>query len=164
MMDHESGSVLVLSREGSIRVLLAGLVRDEGDEPVAFSSAAELLAHEALERARLVIIEAVAWDDDVLDLLGALEARPFHTRVALVFSAHTVSLRLHPAVGYSLFTPCPAARLRDFIRSVTAAGVDRRSRTSGVRQRDSVLPDTVELERSEIRAMPGGRQRRNGSG
>jgi hypothetical protein len=36
---------------------------------------------------------------------------------------------------------------------VTSAGVDRRSRTSGVRQRDSVLPeDTVEFERSD----PGG--------
>src|SRR5687767_14889719 len=135
-----------MSREGSIRVLLAGLVRDEGDEPITTSTAAELLAHPDLDRARLLVIEAVAWDDEVIDLLGILESRPARPRVALVFSARTASLRLHPAVGYSLFTPCPAAKLREFVRAVCTAGMDRRSRVSGVRQRESGIGEAVIFE------------------
>src|SRR5688500_9847976 len=145
-MDQEAGPILVMSREGSIRVLLAGLIRDEGDEPATTASVAELWSHPDLDRARLLVIEAVAWDEQILDLLGMLEARPSRPRVALVFSARTASLRLHPAVGYSLFTPCPAAKLREFVRAICTAGMDRRSRVSGVRQRESRIGEAVLFE------------------
>jgi hypothetical protein len=89
--------VLVLSQEGSIRVLLAGLVQD-GDER-SRSRALPSCSHTRLDRAHLVIIEAVAWDGDVL-VYSAL-GRDRSTRIALVFSAHTVLAAR--AVGTPLF-------------------------------------------------------------
>lgn len=137
------GSVIVLARDPVTRDMIAALVRDEGDEPILLASPEEVASGDLLDRARLLVIESVVWDDAILDVLAMLAKRPVHPRVALVFSVRTASLRLHPAVGYSLFTPCSAPKLRDFVRAVTSAGLERRSRPSGVRWK---APDASDLD------------------
>ena len=152
-MDSEValGSVVVLARDPMTRDMIAALVRDEGDDPVLVERPEDTLHPDILDRARLLVIESVVWDDAILDVLAALAKRPIHPRVALVFSVRTASLRLHPAVGYSLFTPCAAPKLREFVRAVTSAGFERRSRPSGVRWKASETADEPAIDESGIR-------------